>query len=149
MPSTLAWIDYDAAERDRMQRILALFKERDTRDELGLGAIRDSFADQLFPGTSTIQTRLRYFLFVPWVYRLLELEQVPSARATERAREMEIAITNAVLGANPNAAGVVGRLAGGGLKRLPSSVYWAGMGTWGIPGFGGTRDVPEGPGRAA
>jgi Family of unknown function (DUF6361)/Bacterial conjugation TrbI-like protein len=58
--SSLAWIDFDEAERQRAQRIMALFQERESRDELGLGAIRDSIADHLFPGTSTIQTRLRF-----------------------------------------------------------------------------------------
>ena len=57
--SSLAWIDFDEAERQRAQRIMALFQERESRDELGLGGIRDSIADHLFPGTSTIQTRLR------------------------------------------------------------------------------------------
>src|SRR5207253_7869617 len=70
--SSLGWIDFDEAERDRAQRIMALFQERESRDELGLGAIRDSIADHLFPGTSTIQTRLRYMLFVPWLLRLIE-----------------------------------------------------------------------------
>ena len=64
MPSTLTWIDHDPAARERALRILSLFHEKDSREELGLGAIRDSFADKLFPGTSTIQTRLRYMLFV-------------------------------------------------------------------------------------
>ena len=63
--SSLAWIDFDEAERQRAQRIMALFQEKESRDELGLGAIRDSIADHLFPGTSTIQTRLRYMLFIP------------------------------------------------------------------------------------
>ena len=63
MPSTLTWIDHDPAARERTLRILSLFQERDSREELGLGAIRDSFADRLFPGTSTIQTRLRYMFF--------------------------------------------------------------------------------------
>ena len=58
-----------------MHRILALFRERDTRDELGIGVIRDLLADELFPGTSTIQTRLRYMLFVPWIYQQLEAEE--------------------------------------------------------------------------
>ncbi len=70
--SSLAWIDFDEAERQRAQRIMALFQERESRDELGLGAIRDSIADHLFPGTSTIQTRLRYMLFIPWLFRMLE-----------------------------------------------------------------------------
>ena len=72
MPSTLSWIDYDQTARERTLRILSLFHERDSRDELGLGGIRDSFADQFFPGTSTIQTRLRYMLFIPWIYKRLE-----------------------------------------------------------------------------
>jgi hypothetical protein len=55
-----------------MNRILALFRERDTRDELGVGVIRDLLADEFFPGTSTIQTRLRYMFFVPWIYQQLE-----------------------------------------------------------------------------
>ena len=65
MPSSIAWIDFDAEAHQRAQRILTLFQERDTRDELGFGTIRDSIADTLFPGTSTIHTRLRYMLFIP------------------------------------------------------------------------------------
>jgi hypothetical protein len=48
-----------------MVDVISAFREQDTRDELGLGTIRDGFANILFPGTSTIQTRARYFLF--WV----------------------------------------------------------------------------------
>jgi hypothetical protein len=70
--SSLAWIDFDEAERQRTQRIMSLFQERESRDELGLGAIRDSIADHLFPGTSTIQTRLRYMLFIPWIFQSLD-----------------------------------------------------------------------------
>ena len=69
--SLLAWIDFDDAERQRAQRVMALFQERETRDELGLGAIRNSIADHLFPRTSTIQTRLHYMLFIHWLYRAL------------------------------------------------------------------------------
>jgi hypothetical protein len=69
VPSTLGWIAYDSREQESTTRVLALFREKESRDELGLGGIRDSIADQLFPGTSTIQTCLRYMLFVPWIYR--------------------------------------------------------------------------------
>jgi hypothetical protein len=70
--SSLSWIDFDEAERERIRRIIQFSKERESRDELGLGAIRDSVADHLFPGTSTIQTRLRYMLFIPWIFQMLE-----------------------------------------------------------------------------
>jgi hypothetical protein len=36
--ASLAWIDFDEAERQRPQCIMALFQERESRDELGLGA---------------------------------------------------------------------------------------------------------------
>lgn len=35
--------------------------------------------------------------------------------------------------------GVFGALAGSGLKRLPSSVYWAGLGEWGIRRYPGSQ----------
>ena len=37
MTALLAWVDHDAAARQRMHQVLALFRERDTRDELGIG----------------------------------------------------------------------------------------------------------------
>lgn len=106
--SSLAWIDFDEAERQRAQRIMALFQERETRDELGLGAIRDSIADHLFPGTSTIQTRLRYMLFIPWLYRALEKREVPEAQLRTEARDTEIRLADA-LKAGGESNGIIGR----------------------------------------
>src|ERR1700728_4570058 len=129
MSATLTWLDHDAADRDRMNRILALFRERDTRDELGVGVIRDLLADQLFPGTSTIQTRLRYMLFVPWLYGRLEADGVSSANVPRRARTLETQLLEPLL-AHEDQAGIFGKFARGEIKRLPSSVYWAGLGEW-------------------
>ena len=139
MASQLAWLDHDSDARDRMQRILALFKNKEARDELGLGTIRDSIADQLFPGTSTIQTRLRYMLFVPWLYGRLEADGVSSANVSRRARTLETQLVEPLL-AQEDQAGIFGKFARGEIKRLPSSVYWAGLGEWGIRRFDGSRD---------
>ena len=84
MPSTFTWLDYSEQERRKMLDVIELFGERTTRDELGLGGVRDAFADLLFPGTSTIQTRAKYFLFVPWVYQLLEEKRVSSSAVAGR-----------------------------------------------------------------
>lgn len=140
MTAFLGWIDHDERERERMKRILAQFSERETRDELGLGAVRDSIADHLFPGTSTIQTRLRYMLFVPWIYRRLEQAEVPSSEIVGRARRDEIRLTDALL-AGGEREGVFGKRARGDLQRLPSSVYWAGLGQWGIRRFAASQDA--------
>ena len=131
MPASLTWVDHDPAARERSLRILALFQEKESRDELGLGGIRDSFADQLFPGTSTIQTRLRYMLFVPWLYTRLEKQRVPPSEFAARADRVERALVTPLL-ASDDRSGVFGAVAGRVLKRLPSSVYWAGLGAWGI-----------------
>ena len=131
MPSVLAWIDHDSKARERTLRILALFQEKESRDELGLGAVRDSFADQLFPGTSTIQTRLRYMLFVPWIYHSLEEQRVPARSFAIRADKLERDLVQPLMDSDDQ-AGVFGKTAGKSLRRLPSSVYWAGLGSWGI-----------------
>lgn len=132
MPSSLTWIDHDSKARERTIRILSFMQQKESRDELGLGAIRDSFADALFPGTSTIQTRMRYMLFVPWIYIFLEKKRVMPPAFRERARNIELALIEPLLACSDHAAGIFGRVAGQGLKRLPSSVYWNGLGIWGL-----------------
>lgn len=132
MPSSLTWIDHDSVARERSLRILSLFQEKESRDELGLGGIRDSFADQLFPGTSTIQTRLRYMFFVPWIYRSLEQKRIQPPRFAALADRAERDLIDALKNADEQEAGILGARTGRHLKRLPSSVYWSGLGTWGI-----------------
>jgi hypothetical protein len=137
--ATLTWLDHDTADRDRMNRILSLFRERDTRDELGVGVIRDLVADEFFPGTSTIQTRLKYMLFVPWIYKQLEQEEWSNDEFLAEARKREVALVK-VLSESDDTDGVFGKRAGGNLKRLPSSVYWAGLGMWQIRRFQGSQE---------
>jgi len=50
-----------------MLEVVDLFREKGTVGELGLCVIRDAFANRLCPGTSTLQTRTRNWLFVPWI----------------------------------------------------------------------------------
>ena len=131
MASSLSWIDHDSKARERTLRILSLFQEKGSRDELGLGSVRDSFADQLFPGTSTIQTRLRYMLFVPWIYHSLEEKRRPAKCFSIQADKLERDLVQPLMDSDDQ-AGVFGKTARKRLKRLPSSVYWAGLGAWGI-----------------
>jgi hypothetical protein len=138
--SVLAWIDFDETERSRMQRLLALFQEQETRDELGLGSIRDYLSDRFFPGTSTIQTRLRYMLFVPWILRGLESRNGSKEQLANEGRSAELRLIEA-LKAGGETGGVIGSSAGNSLQRLPSSTYWAGLGHWGIRRFDGSMEA--------
>lgn len=138
--SSLSWIDFDETERQRARRIMALFEEKETRDELGLGPIRDSIADHLFPGTSTIQTRIRYMLFIPWIYMMVEEIDAKPHQLVEAARSREIRLIDA-LRSGGEEEGVIGRFAGASLKRLPSSIYWNGLRSWGIRIFPGSQEA--------
>jgi Family of unknown function (DUF6361) len=129
--SRIAWMDYSEAQRRRMREAIDLLSEKGILDELGVGTIRDAISDALFPGTSTIQTRARYFLFIPWIYREAERLKVSSARIEEWRRGREFALTKALL-ASGAVDGAFGRQAGESLRRLASEVYWLGLGVWGI-----------------
>jgi hypothetical protein len=117
-----------------------LFDKEDTRDELGLGSVRDALSDIMFPGTSTIQTRLRYMLFIPWIYRLAGRHAGTIAARKEMARALEIRLIDA-LARGGEQTGVIGSEARERLKRLPSDVYWAGLLTLGIRRFQGSRNA--------
>jgi hypothetical protein len=132
------WLDYSEKDRRKMLDVVDLFKEHDTRDELGIGSVRDSFADQLFPGTSTIMTRAKYFLLVAWTYERLEKQRISSAQFPSRARRAEIDLIE-VIAASSDSEGNIGKYAKTTLKRLPSSVYWQGLHVWGIRSFGGAQ----------
>ena len=132
MEPMLTWLDLTATDRDEMRRVLALFNEG-TVDELGLGTLRDAFAGVLFPGVTSIQTRLRYVLFVPWIYRQLEDNGTSGDRVAAKARKAEVALVDALAESeDADDWGVIGVRARNDLQRLPSSVYWRCCITWGI-----------------
>jgi len=117
---------------------IRLFKDQNTVDELGIGTVRDTFADLLFPGTGTVQTRARYFLFVPWMYLSIERRKISSSEVTERAKTEELNLIDVL--AQSGEAGTIGIQARRKLKRLPSHIYWQGLGSWGIRLFQGSQD---------
>jgi hypothetical protein len=127
---------FSEAERRQTLDALSGLKERDTVDELGIGAIRDALSDSMFPGTSTIMTRARYLLLLNWTYRALEAKEVPSAAAQRRARDLEARTIEVLRAWNPD-AGVIGGQAGTALLRMPSAIYWQALGTWSIRRFDG------------
>ena len=131
MGATLTWLDLTASDRDRMRQVLDLFKEQGTVDEMGLGSLRDALSEALFPGTSTIQTRLRYVLFVPWIYRQLEARRTAASNVPTQLRNAELDLIDPLL-ENGSGQGVIGERARGSLARQPSSVYWTALVRWGL-----------------
>ncbi len=136
--SSFTWLDSSEQQRRQMLDVIHLFREKETRDELGIGAIRDAFADLFFPGTSTIQTRARYFLFIPWIYTTLETKHTAADKLWQRARQAEIGLIYTLMN-NGATDGLIGINARRSLKRLPSAIYWQGLGAWGIRLFPGPQ----------
>ncbi|AIU88965.1 DUF6361 family protein [Pectobacterium odoriferum] len=132
MASALGWLDHDADAQAKTLNILALFQQKESRDELGIGVIRDSFSERLFPGTSTIQTRLRYMLFVPWIYQRLENKRISAVNFGTQADRDERALIIPLSRLEEDSPGTFGKNSREKLKRLPSSVYWSGLRRWGI-----------------
>jgi hypothetical protein len=139
MPSVFAWVDFAEEDRRKMAVVIDLFREQDTRDELGLGAIRDAFADLMFPGTSTIQTRARYFLFVPWIYRRHEDRATAGADVARKVRADEVKLIDALVSGGER-DGVIGFEKRAQLQRHASSIYWAGLGVLRVRRYIGSQD---------
>ena len=139
MPSTFAWLDQSEEQRRRVLDVIDMFKEQGTVDELGLGTVRDALADILFPGTSNLMTRAAYYLFVPWMYQKLERQRTPAGEMGVKGRREELKLVERLLECGET-EGVIGRRARGSLRRLPSSLYWAGMKRLAICHFDGSQE---------
>jgi hypothetical protein len=124
--SSFGWIDHSEKQRRQVLEAIDLFREKDTRDELGLARIRDAISDALFPGTSQLQTRARYFFFVPWILQQQERNKVSASDLAKRVRDVEIKLIDTLLASGPP-DGIIGRLAKSALVRTPSSIYWNGL----------------------
>ena len=70
--STFPWLDYSDRDRCRELDAVRALNERGARDELGRASVRAALADLPAPGVSTIQTRVRYFPFIPRIYGRIE-----------------------------------------------------------------------------
>ncbi|MBR2823243.1 MAG: hypothetical protein IKE24_06140 [Clostridia bacterium] len=137
----LGWIDFSKNERDKVLSVLDLLSENGTLDELGIAPVRDGFAERFFPGTSTIQTRAKYFLIVPYILKDLEHNEETNPNRLQRMLdESEKKCAVRLLEKENDTAGVIGSRSlsqGSWVKRTPASIYWAGLRSYGIFTGGG------------
>ena len=68
----IGWVDFSKTERDKVVSILRLLGAQTALDELGIGTVRDAFSDMFFPGISTLQTRAKYFVILPYLFAQAE-----------------------------------------------------------------------------
>lgn len=129
----LGWIDFSKQERNKVFSVINLLDEPGAVDELGLGVIRDAFANYFFPGTSTVQTRAKYFLIVPYILKEAaagdygnDASKIIRQIDAEERRCRDILIktsTDGVIGSREPRSWV---------QRTPLSIYWSGLKELGI-----------------
>ena len=141
----LGWIDFSKSERNKVLSVLDLLMEAGTLDELGIAPIRDGFANLFFPGTSTIQTRAKYFLIVPYALKDLEYsKEINPSRCLKIFDEVQRNCGEQLLSSAEDTAGVIGKRSLGQnkwVKQTPADIYWAGLRSYGI--FRGNLSLSE------
>ena len=127
----LGWIDFSKTERNKVLSVLDLLGEKGVLDEMGIAPIRDAYSDLFFPGTSTIQTRAKYFLIVPYAFRDLEFNnQYTYSKLRKTFNDTEERCAHVFLDINPDENGVIGKRSiqsNSWVQRTPASIYWAGL----------------------
>ena len=162
----IGWVDYSDSARQITLQILDALKEHQAIDELGIGIVRDAFADKLFPATSTLLTRAKYFFLVP--YALRDLERAHDLEKTARQLQREYDDTEKklaikLLKSSEVKEGIFGGrtlradFSGTWVKRGPGVIYWASLRTLGFlkdarmgysQYFGAVRQMPCGVSQA-
>ncbi len=132
----LGWIDFSKSDRNKVLNVLERLSERGTLDELGISPIRDGFANIFFPGTSTIQTRAKYFMIVPYALKDMEYSNETNPNRVLRTfDEIEKKCGEMLLGNGGDTDGIIGSRSLGQnkwVKRTPADIYWAGLRNYGI-----------------
>ena len=133
----IGWIDFSRSERNKILSVLDSLGEKGTLDELGISPIRDGFADLFFPGTSTLHTKAKYFLIVPYACREVELSDIFARdRVVNTLDEIEKDCAKRLCNVHSrDRQGIIGNDAitrNSWVKRAPSTLYWAGLRRYGI-----------------
>ncbi len=132
MKPMLGWTMLSREQMRQVERSLAN-NDHDTRDEIGFLLIHQGFADRFFPGTSVLHTRIRYALFVPWVYQQAAFNGRRGSDLNTRIRDLliELAIRLKKLGGEPHDV-IGGDKLGQLTSQPPDHAYWSALHAWGL-----------------
>lgn len=133
----IGWIDFSPTDRNRVGSVLDLLRPEGMVDELGIGIIRDSLSNEMFPGISTIQTRAKYFFLVPYIlhdYLALSPKDRRKKSAIKFLEESEYEIMWQLADSynHEDGSGVIGitKYKPEKIARRPSAIYWNGLYTY-------------------
>jgi len=132
--SQLGWIDFSDSSRKKMLKVLEALNGKGTIDELGIGSIRNAFSNKLFPATSVLMTRAKYYLFIPYILKdFLKDKTATDAKKylEQEERWLVSQFVDKLDSQQLNGSGIIGYTIYQKSKRLaaqpPSTVYWGGI----------------------
>ncbi len=133
----IGFIDFSKDERNKVLATLKLLGTQEALDELGIGVVRDAYADILFPGISTIQTRAKYFVLIPYLFERAANQKLSSGRELYRwiTKSEDKLVETLVQNSDSEETGIIGKNAlkqKRVVKMKPSSIYWNGLRTFEI-----------------
>ncbi len=131
--SFVAWLDHSTEDERRVREMIRLFDQPETQDALGFGQVRDAYGDLLFPGTSTLHTRAKYLLFIPWCSMAASARGYTGERLERASRDNERRLIQ-TLGSMPGVQGLIGGRRGWTVQNLPSGTYRTALERWHIRG---------------
>ncbi len=126
----LGWIDFSKEDRKKALDVINLLTESGAVDELGIGIVRDAFSNYFFPGTSTVQTRAKYFLIVPYAIKDILLNpKIKSTREAVDALDFLEKNSATIMYRKGERNGLIGvnNMPFGWVQRAPSVIYWSGI----------------------
>lgn len=135
----ISWLDFSEEDKKRVMDVYELWKEPGAVDELGVGVIRDYFAEKLFPGTSTRHTKAKYLVLTPYIFKNIEKNMPTSSKEYLKllAKEEE-KCAKKLMEMNPNEdSGIIGirNLKSHPQKWVkvgPAEIYWGALRKYGI-----------------
>ncbi len=130
MQASLGWT---VLSKDALRRAEAQIQDDilGVRDEIGFLTLHQAYADRFFPGTTVLQTRLRYIFFVPWLYNEIAAtrgsrdiyQEIETKEKQLVRRLMHLGLASGVIG---------GRSYPNPTSQPPAMVYWTALREWGL-----------------
>lgn len=133
------------------EQILSMRRvEQGAIDELGIGSIRDAFADAMFPGASTLHRHAKYFSLMPQVYQYVfkeacKRDSITPQEVRQMIREEEKRMTRCLTNNSPHVPGITGseslRVHNKFVKYNPTYIYNSALRTYGFLHLGDSESI--------
>ena len=137
------WIDFTSEDGEVMRNVINTLEDKDVdlRDALGVGVIRDRFANYFFPGTTTMQSSAKYFFLVPYACQKVEKQKCNQLHECKNElKRIEKEQCNKLLESRNNKNDYNRTIIGSRsikhnakwINNAPSNIYWGGLKSFGI-----------------